>query len=66
MKSIKITILYILILIFVSGCQSMKETLSLKKKQTVDEFLIEKKNPLVVPQNFQNFQNQEKKKKRSC
>tara|TARA_Y100000996_G_scaffold402892_1_gene375308 strand:- start:94 stop:408 length:315 start_codon:yes stop_codon:yes gene_type:complete len=41
-----------LILIFFSGCQSVKNTLSMKKEQTVDEFLIEKKNPLVLPPEF--------------
>ena len=34
------------------GCQNVREGLSLKKKQGVDEFLIEKKNPLVVPPEF--------------
>ena len=35
-----------------SSCQSVKDNLSLKKKESVDEFLIEKKNPLVVPPEF--------------
>ena len=35
-----------------SSCQSVKDNLSLKKKKSVDEFLIEKKNPLVVPPEF--------------
>ena len=35
-----------------SSCQSIKDNLSLKKKESVDEFLIEKKNPLVVPPEF--------------
>ena len=34
------------------SCQSVKDNLSLKKKESVDEFLIEKKNPLVVPPEF--------------
>tara|TARA_B100001093_G_scaffold392322_1_gene378841 strand:+ start:1060 stop:1308 length:249 start_codon:yes stop_codon:yes gene_type:complete len=33
----------------------MAETLSMKKKTSVDEFLIEKKNPLVLPPNFSNL-----------
>ena len=36
----------------ISSCQSLKDNLSLKKKKSVDEFLIEKKNPLVVPPEF--------------
>ena len=39
-------------LILLMGCQNVREGLSLKKKQGVDEFLIEKKNPLVVPPEF--------------
>ena len=35
-----------------SSCQSVRESLSMKKKESVDEFLIEKKNPLVVPPEF--------------
>ena len=37
------------------SCQSVKDNLSLKKKESVDEFLIEKKNPLVVPPEFSKF-----------
>ncbi len=47
----KIIILLIFPLIF-SGCQSFKDSISMKKKQSVDEFLIEKKNPLSVPPEF--------------
>ena len=44
--------LYILCLLFLYSCQSVKDNLSMKKKESVDEFLIEKKNPLVVPPEF--------------
>lgn len=37
---------------FLSGCQNVRENLSMKKKQNVDEFLIEKKNPLILPPEF--------------
>ncbi len=43
---------FFIILISLIGCQNVREGLSLKKKQGVDEFLIEKKNPLVVPPEF--------------
>ena len=39
-------------LIILMGCQSVKNTLTLKKEQSVDEFLIEKKNPLVLPPDY--------------
>ena len=34
---------------FLSGCQSTKDALTLKKKNNSDEFLVEKKNPLTKP-----------------
>ena len=37
---------------FLVGCQTMKEGFSLKKKQAADEFLVEKKNPLVQPPKY--------------
>ena len=39
-------------LIILMGCQSVRDTLTLKKNQSVDEFLIEKKNPLVLPPDY--------------
>ena len=48
-KNLVITFLAFIILV---GCQSVKNTLSLKKDQNVDEFLIEKKNPLVLPPDY--------------
>ena len=45
-------LIYILIFIILSGCQNVKDTLSMKKKKSYDEFLIEKKNPLVLPPDF--------------
>ena len=52
MKLNKNLIISFLTLIILMGCQSVKNTLSLKKGQSVDEFLIEKKNPLVLPPEF--------------
>ena len=48
----KLIFFNLLILIFLSGCQNVRESLSMKKKQNVDEFLIEKKNPLEIPPDF--------------
>ena len=48
----KLIFFNLLILIFLSGCQNVKETLTLKKNQNIDEFLIEKKNPLVLPPDY--------------
>ena len=51
MKIIKI-FLQILSLLLISACSGVKETLSMKKEATTDEFLIEKKNPLVLPPDY--------------
>jgi|TARA_B100000123_G_C25629348_1_gene383733 hypothetical protein len=42
-----LTLFYIL-----SACQSMEDALTLKKKNNADEFLVEKKSPLVLPPNY--------------
>ena len=46
----KIIFSYIL-LIFLNSCQSVSDGFKLKEN-TSDEFLVEKKNPLVLPPNF--------------
>ena len=52
MRLIKIIISFSLILVLFTSCQSLKRTLSLQKKESVDEFLIQKKNPLTLPPEF--------------
>ena len=37
------------------ACQGVREGLSLKKERGIEEFLIEKKNPLTVPPDFSNL-----------
>jgi len=47
---------YLLILLFfLTGCQSVKEGLSGSKQKNSDEFLVEKKNPLVLPPEFEEL-----------
>ena len=48
-------ILLIIILIFSASCQSVKDGLTMKKKNNSDEFLIEKKNPLILPPEYGNL-----------
>ena len=43
---------FILIFCLVSNCGSVSEGFKLKKGNTGDEFLVEKKNPLVLPPEF--------------
>ena len=45
-------ILFIFIFAFLTGCQSVKDGLTLQKKTGADEFLVKKKNPLVLPPEF--------------
>lgn len=52
MKIINYIILILALGFLVSGCQGLKDGLSFKKKANVDEFLIKKKNPLVLPPEF--------------
>jgi len=48
-------ILIILIFNFLQSCSSVSEGFKLKKSNTGDEFLVEKKNPLVLPPNFKEL-----------
>jgi hypothetical protein len=43
---------FFFIALMLSSCQSAKDALTLKKKPSGDEFLVEKKNPLVMPPNY--------------
>ena len=38
--------------VFLSACQNVKDALSGSKQDNSDEFLIQKKNPLVLPPGF--------------
>ena len=51
MSKYKITIL-ITFLFFVSGCGVVKEGFKSPNQKTSDEFLVEKKSPLVMPPEF--------------
>ena len=53
-------IIYILVLIyFVTSCadsfDSVKRGLTGSKRQSADEFLVKKKDPLILPQDFENL-----------
>ena len=50
-------LLVVLLAIFTYSCQSVSEGFTLKKKNNADEFLVEKKNPLVLPPNFNELPN---------
>ena len=43
------------LLFFLSSCQSAKEGLTGRKKDNSDEFLVQKKNPLVLPPDYNDL-----------
>ena len=63
MKINKLLILACLIcLISLPSCQGVKEGLSGQNKKSGDEFLVQKKNPLVRPENFNELPKPSQKK----
>ena len=51
MSNLKIFILLNLLL-FISSCGTVKNAFTNQKKNSSDEFLVEKKSPLVMPPNY--------------
>jgi len=52
MKKIKIYTLTILFFLILQSCGTVKESFSSQKKNSSDEFFVEKKSPLVMPPDF--------------
>ena len=52
MKNYKLFFLLSVILILFSSCGTIKEGFSNQKKNSSDEFMVEKKSPLVMPPDF--------------
>ena len=56
MKKNKFALLTFFGLLFLfSSCESAKEGLTGKKKNNTDEFLVQKKNPLVLPPDYDDL-----------
>ena len=54
MKINKFYIFFLSFLIFITSCQGLKEGLvGNKRSKSSDEFLVQKKNPLVLPPDFE-------------
>ena len=48
----------LIIIFFVTSCQSLKnakKTLAGEKEFTTDEFMVKKKNPLILPPDYENL-----------
>ena len=52
MKKIKIFLIFSLMFFLLASCGTVKEGFSMQKKDNSDEFLVEKKLPLLMPPNF--------------
>ena len=52
MKKIRIFLIFNLMLLLLASCGTVKEGFSMQKKDNSDEFLVEKKSPLLMPPNF--------------
>ena len=56
MKFEKNIFLIVIFVTFISGCSSIKDTLTgVTKQKNTDEFLVKKKDPLVLPPNFNDL-----------
>ena len=51
----RLILLNLLLLSFLAACESAREGFTLKKKDNSDEFLVEKKNPLVMPPDYEKL-----------
>ena len=51
--------------VFLTSCNSIKKTLTGAKKESVDEFLVKKKNPLILPPNFDDLPKPQKETKKN-
>tara|TARA_B100000029_G_scaffold425429_1_gene433791 strand:- start:926 stop:1231 length:306 start_codon:yes stop_codon:yes gene_type:complete len=54
MRNLK-TVLLLLIFILISNCTSFNEAMSGKSRKTTDEFLVKKKDPLVLPPKYEEL-----------
>ena len=55
MKKYKSLFFVTLVSLFLSSCQSVQDGLTLKKKENTEQFLIEKKKPLIMPPDFDDL-----------
>ena len=52
MKKIKSLFLLLFVFLYFQSCATIKEGFSSQKKKSTDEFLVEKKSPLVMPPDY--------------
>ena len=54
-KKFKIILFVIFVTNFVYSCSTLKEGFKSQRKNSTDEFLVEKKQPLVIPPDFDSL-----------
>ena len=55
MKKVKITIYTLIIIFLITSCESIKRGVTGSKKMTTDEFLVKRKDPLILPPDYKNL-----------
>ena len=59
MKRFNLISLILITFLILPGCQTLKKGFQSQKKNSTDEFLVEKKSPLVMPPEFNKLPNPE-------
>jgi len=52
MKKINILLILLISILIFNSCSTVKEGFRSQKKNSIDEFLVEKKSPLIMPPEF--------------
>jgi len=55
MNKLLIFLLSFIAIIFINSCESVKSGLSGQKKSGAEEFLVKKKNPLILPPDYEDM-----------
>jgi len=55
MKKVKTIIYTLSIIFFITSCESIKRGVTGSKKMTTDEFLVKRKDPLILPPDYTNL-----------
>ena len=54
-------VFFMMLSFLITSCESIREGLTGSKNQSTDEFLVKKKDPLVLPPDFENLPNPSEK-----
>ena len=55
-------VFFMMLSFLITSCESIREGLTGSKDQSTDEFLVKKKDPLVLPPDFENLPNPSERK----